>query len=63
MIDKIKELSLNAQKYDGKALDRIMRNEKEMVRKNPDGERETFKINPENIPGVVEGGWTWNDHD
>ena len=30
---------------------------------NIGGEEEVLKINPEKIPGVLEGGWTWADHE
>lgn len=33
------------------------------TRKNPEGEEENFRINPLDIPGVKESGWTWADHD
>jgi len=32
------------------------------VRVNQQGEEETFRINPMDIPGVRESGWTWQDH-
>ena len=33
------------------------------MRKNCLGEEEEFRINPMEIPGVKESGWTWQDHD
>lgn len=60
MIAKIKELSLNEQKHDGRELEKLAR---PFVRKNMDGEDENFRIDPMLIPGVVEGGWSWNDHE
>ena len=33
------------------------------MKKNSDGEDEIFRIDPMLIPGVVEGGWSWNDHE
>jgi histone acetyltransferase len=35
----------------------------EFTRTNPDGEQQSFRINPMDIPGVKESGWTWADHD
>ena len=32
------------------------------TRINNDGEEEHYRIDPMLIPGVVEGGWNWNDH-
>lgn len=60
VIEKIKELSMNQVTHDGKALEKLA---KTFVRKNSDGEQETFRIDPMLIPGVVEGGWTWEDHE
>jgi len=33
------------------------------VKKYGDSEDEVFRIDPMEIPGVIEGGWTWNDHE
>jgi hypothetical protein len=47
-------------RYDGKLLEK---NAKPFVRTNIDGEEEEYRIDPLNIPGVFEGGWSWNDHE
>ena len=61
VIEKIKELSINNHKYDGAALERRVGDS--FVRKNNQGEEEEFRINPMDIPGVRESGWTWQDHE
>ena len=60
VIARIKELSLNEVVYDGKHLEK---HAKGYVHMNEDGEEEHYRINPLDIPGVVEGGWSWNDHE
>jgi hypothetical protein len=46
--------------YDGKKLEKLA---KQFIKKNLDGDDETFRIDPMLIPGVIEGGWSWNDHE
>ena len=60
IVNKVKELSLNEKAYDGKTLRKLIDHEKDsFTRKNAQNQMETFRINPEKIPGVEEGGWTW----
>jgi len=33
------------------------------IRKNAQDETEYFKINPMDIPGIKESGWTWQEHE
>lgn len=61
VIQKIKELSINNHKFDGNLLEK--RVGEPFVRKNAQGEDEYFRINPMDIPGVKESGWTWQDHE
>ena len=60
VIQKIKELSINNHKFDGNLLEK--RVGEPFIRKNAQGEDEYFRINPMDIPGVKESGWTWQDH-
>lgn len=60
VINKIKELSLNEIRYDGRELEKLA---KGYTYRNSDGEEEQLRIDPMQIPGVQEGGWTWNDHE
>lgn len=61
VIQKIKELSINNHKFDGKILEKMA--SEPYIRKNAQGEEEYFRINPMDIPGVKESGWTWQDHE
>lgn len=63
VISKIKELSINQHVYDGNVLQNMVRKAEPYVRRNNQGEEEVFRINPLDIPGVRESGWTWNDHE
>ena len=60
VIQKIKELSINSHRFDGKALERSVK--EPFIRTNAQGEEEYFRINPMEIPGVKESGWGWQDH-
>lgn len=61
VIQKIKELSINNHKFDGNVLEKKVA--EPYVRKNGQGEEEFFRVNPMDIPGVKESGWTWQDHE
>ena len=61
VIQKIKELSINQHRFDGAKLQKMLG--APYVRNNSLGEEEEFRINPLDIPGVKESGWTWQDHD
>ena len=61
VVSKIKELCLNSIRFDGREIDKRVKDE--YVRVNGLGEEEVFRINPLEIPGVKESGWTFEDHD
>ena len=61
VIKQIKELSINNLKFDGQKLQKMMG--EPYIRKNAQDETEYFKINPMDIPGIKESGWTWQEHE
>ncbi len=58
VLQKVKDLSINNIAYDSKSIPK-----KSFSRINAIGENESFFADPMSIPGVSEGGWTWEDHD
>lgn len=50
VIQKIKELSINSQKFDGSKLQKMVG--EPYIRKNAQDETEYYRINPMDIPGV-----------
>ena len=62
VVGKVKQLCLNSIRFDGKDLEKKIKDDG-FVRTNSIGEEETFRINPLDIPGVKESGWTFEDHD
>lgn len=54
------EASMNHHVFEGRSvLEKLA--EMEMITEGTEGE--TMRINPARIPGVVEAGWTWADHE
>lgn len=49
-------------KFDGRELEKRIKDDG-YTRVNSMGEEETFRINPLDIPGVKESGWSFEDHD
>lgn len=55
-------MCLNSVKFDGRELEKRIKDDG-YTRVNSMGEEETFRINPLDIPGVKESGWSFEDHD
>ena len=59
VIDRIKQMCINGKEFDGSILDGY----NSYKRTSTEGAEEEFKINPESIPGVLEGGWNWAEYE
>lgn len=53
-------MCINGREFDGSILDNLNGPYK---RTGSDDVEEEFKINPESIAGVLEGGWTWAEYE
>jgi histone acetyltransferase len=61
VLQRIKELSTNDHRYSGAALKELIG--EPLIRVNHMGVEEKFKIDPMQIPGVQESGWSWKEHE